>query len=407
MSVLGAGANGVSGVASARALGASARGSVVLVVVTVGLTSVLISFGINVAIRYYLPRPLLGVTMGGYLGLSLLLTLLFAVVVAAIFLGSSYLILPELREPQVLGVSLAYAVFTFLAFLYLDAVNALGRLTGSAAAKAAGSVTLLAGTAICWLVLGATTTNILVAYTISGVVQVVACIGLMARHPGGERLAFSWRQARELLRRGIPALGLSCGQTVAFRADRYVLGLLANPAAVGVYSVAVTVCELMRLPAGAYGQLALHRAASGTATLAEIRQGTRRLVGLMVIPAVVLFAVAPWLVEALFGLEYRGAVVPLRVLLVAEIVLMAFHVNSRVLLGLGATKSAGLVGVVGAVLITILDFALIPSLAAVGAAVASVFAYGVMSGGASWQVGRSWDLHERDPQPLVPARQSG
>jgi O-antigen/teichoic acid export membrane protein len=199
-----------------------------------------------------------------------------------------------------------------------------------------------------------------------------------------------WQESRRLLARGIPSLGVSVGTTVAFRVDRYLLGVLADPTAVGIYSVAVTASEILRIPANAYGQVSLYRAASGTTTLAQIWRSERRLIVLALLPATLLMIFGQYAIDLVFGPSFAAAATPLRLLLVAEMVLLTYPVNVRVLLGLGATKTAGTTGLIGAAVTVALDVALIPAFGASGAAVASIIGYATMSLSAVLQVKRAW-----------------
>ncbi|OLF08244.1 lipopolysaccharide biosynthesis protein, partial [Actinophytocola xanthii] len=151
---------------------------------------------------------------------------------------------------------------------------------------------------------------------------------------------------RLLVARGAPVLGLTLGLAVALRADRYVLGALAGPAAVGVYSLAATLSEVSRVVPQAVGQFFVHHVALGGRLLA-------RWVALPVVAAgaggVVVAALGWVLVVPVFGVPFEQARELLPVLVVAEACFAPYAVASRGLIGGGRTRSAGALGLAAAV----------------------------------------------------------
>ena len=152
---------------------------------------------------------------------------------------------------------------------------------------------------------------------------------------------------RALLARGTPALGLTLGLAVALRSDRYVLGVFAGPAAVGVYSLAATLSEVPRVVPQAVGQLFVrHVALGGGARLARWISGS-------VLAAAVgglLVAAGGWLlIVPVFGETFEPARAMLLVLVVAEVCFAPYAVASRGLIGDGRTRAAGAFGLAASV----------------------------------------------------------
>jgi acetyltransferase-like isoleucine patch superfamily enzyme/O-antigen/teichoic acid export membrane protein len=149
-----------------------------------------------------------------------------------------------------------------------------------------------------------------------------------------------------LWQRGAPALGLTIGSSLAFRADRYVLGAFAGPAAVGVYSLAATFGEVPRLLYTAVAQWFQRQAALG-----RQHAPLGRAIGLACGIAAVLsvpIAVAGWLlIVPVFGADFAPARSLLLVLLIAEIMFAPYLVASRGLLGRGWIRTAGTLGLAG------------------------------------------------------------
>jgi acetyltransferase-like isoleucine patch superfamily enzyme/O-antigen/teichoic acid export membrane protein len=146
-----------------------------------------------------------------------------------------------------------------------------------------------------------------------------------------------------LWKRGMPALGLTIGSSLAFRADRYVLGAFAGPAAVGVYSLAATFGEVPRLLYTAVAQWFQRQAALGRQH-APLGRAIALACGIAAVLSVPI-AVAGWLlIVPVFGADFASARSLLLVLLVAEIMFAPYLVASRGLLGRGWIRTAGLLG---------------------------------------------------------------
>jgi O-antigen/teichoic acid export membrane protein len=185
-----------------------------------------------------------------------------------------------------------------------------------------------------------------------------------------------------LLRLGAPTLGLSIGLVVVLRADRYVIGLTAGTAAVGVYSLAATLGEIPRMLSAALGQMCLRDISLGKGAPNLIRTvllavATTAAAGLLVV-------LAAWLlVVPLFGQEFGDARELLVVLVAAEVCFAPFVVASRGLVGGGWTTAAGVLGAAGAAG-AIGVYGVTGSLGgAIGVATGSVVLYGGLSA-AAW-----------------------
>lgn len=183
----------------------------------------------------------------------------------------------------------------------------------------------------------------------------------------------TWRPA---VRTGLPGIAVDISGILTFRLDRYLLGLFLGPAAVGVYSVAATAPELLRLPALAMGQPLFPRVASGAARAEDF--GRTRLLCLAAPAglAVAAFVASPFAVRILFGDQYATAVTPLRVLLLAEFGITLFYIDGALVaaafsrLGDAATAAAA-----GCLAVVVADLVLIATRGVVGAAWGSVIAY--------------------------------
>lgn len=228
------------------------------------------------------------------------------------------------------------------------------------------------------LVLGANG-GVIAAVTaqILGVGAGAAYLAVRARRSGpAVRTGFDVAYVRHAIQLGWPIATSEVLRLLARRADVVVVYALAGPGPAGLYSVAVTMGELVLYAPGAV-RIVTFPAAAGLDDRdapGYVAQLTRVGVLTAVIVAVPLAAVVPWLLPRLFGPGFTAAVVPAVVLVLGATAAagqaalsyaLAARRQSRVLLSSYATTFVAMVG---------LDLALVPTFGIRGAAVAYVVA---------------------------------
>ena len=272
----------------------------------------------------------------------------------------------------------AYGVTSFLARQAIDGFHALGRseraITLAAAAAVLNTLGILALAALHLL----NATSAILTTTVSMLVPLIAF--LRAVHPRTLwpfPISAHLPTATRMVRLGMPTLGNSLGLMVLQRADRLMLAAFSGAAALGVYAVAAGLGELARLAPMSIGQVGFYRSSQD-----DLRAQRRlRLLSLALATAiaVAMIAAAPFLVPWLFGPEYLGAVPMLQILAIGEVVFALSFVDSRLLLGRGAVRSVGAIGVAAAVVGVILYLLLVPPFAGIGAAWGRVISYALLS----------------------------
>jgi O-antigen/teichoic acid export membrane protein len=375
--VASSGAAGAVALLTARKLGPSGRGVLVLMLTLSAFTLLIGSLGMNISARIHLVAERDRVDCSDFLGLSIVLVIAQVVFCATI----GEVLLPLVNVHLSVGEELLFGALagSLLApYLLNAAINAYGLITGAAAVVAAGSGAQLVLTVALYAA-GVATVDPYVRVLIGGNV-LQAVLGLVALRRVGVRLrpTFALGRWAVLVRTGLPAIAIDLSQALTFRVDRYMLGLFLNPAAVGVYSVAATVPELLRLPALAVGQPIFHRLASNSARVEDFNRTRRLCVGAMALAAGGTFVVAPWFVHVFFGDAYGGAVTPLRILLLAEFGITFFYLDAAFLAaGHRRVGDAATGALAGCVVVVIADLVLIPTHGIIGAAWASVIGYSV------------------------------
>jgi O-antigen/teichoic acid export membrane protein len=272
-----------------------------------------------------------------------------------------------------------YGMAMLEAQLLLNGLYAYGHFAHAALCDAGANIVSLGAT----LALATTGTTHVAPYVAALAVgplgQIALSLSVLHRKGHGVRPRYTPLTWTQLLRTGVPGLGLSLGQSATYRLDRYLIGFYLTPAAVGLYSVAATCTEVVRLPSFSLGQVLFHRLAAMRLSVHKARFLYRTGVGVTAVLAFVLFLVCPWAIGTVFGHAYEGAVTPLRVLVLGEVAVASYLLDSSSLSGRNQMAQAAKATLLGLFVVTGLDLALIPSFGIVGAAWASVVGYSGMA----------------------------
>jgi O-antigen/teichoic acid export membrane protein len=380
-------------VITARTLGPSGRGAIVLVSTGATYLMLISSVGIPIAGRVMLGGPDRRLVVSHYFGLGLLLLLVQLVLTA--------IIVPVLLELS--GVSVTFADDVLLsmyggaliaAYLLVHSLFGLGLNEHAAYMQAGGALAQLVlvsalaflGIASPWPYIGALLVGTLCQIAMSGVI--------LAKNGFLVRPSFAGVAMLELLRRGIPAIGLTLGQSATLRIDRVLIGLFLSASPVGVYSVAATGTEIVWLVPTALSQILFHKFASRSVDQSSATAA--RLFSLLIslVTAAGLFGIAPYAIDFLVGAKFADALIPLRILLVGAVFLASYQLDSYALAAHDRITHAGLATMFGFGVVLLADLWLIPRYGLVGAAWASVIAYAVMAATVRVMVRRVWSPND-------------
>jgi O-antigen/teichoic acid export membrane protein len=370
--------NAGAALVATRVLGPDERGVMVLGVTIGSLCALIGGFGTGSAVRRQLclpggDRPALA---SAYARCSVAGALSAVLLGVASTAASAPLIDIALARPPFLVAVGCYTASQMVVGQVVDAWFADGRFHRGGVAAAVTSAGGLAGVL---LASGAESAASLLIAQAGGVAVMLAAETAALRRGG----LLKWAPVPRgtvigLLRLGAPTLGLSMGLVVVLRADRYVIGLTAGTAAVGVYSLAATLGEVPRMLSAALGQMCLRDISLGRGAPNLVRTTLLALATTAVAGLLVVFA-AWLLVVPLFGQAFGDARELLVVLVAAEVCFAPFVVASRGLIGGGWTTAAGVLGAAGAIG-AIGVYGVTGSLGgAIGVAVGSVVLYAAMS----------------------------
>lgn len=367
---------------TARALGAEGRGAVAFLTTVAFITSEFASFGVqqsnaNFAARRPDLTPALATTS---LAIALVGGGLAAAVVAALMLGFSSLdggapvglialVLASLPM-LILQVYLQQLVMAQYAF---RVANIAWLLTPGTSVAVSGALALAdqltVGGAVAAWVGGQSLTTIVLAHAV-------------ARRLGG----FGRLKAglvSEMLGFGLKA---HLGRVMLvgnYRLDQWILGIIAGPRELGLYSVAVAWSEALFFLPTALAQVQRPDLVRDSPERAQERAAVAFRVGMLatIVMAGAMIVFAPFLCVSIFGESFRGSIAMLRVLSIAAIGIAALKLLGNALTAQGKPLLETGAVAVAFVSIVILDLLLIPEHGGLGAAWASVVAYS--AGGAA------------------------
>lgn len=375
------GANLANGILLARLLGVEGRGELAAVILWPSVIVALGGLAINDALIYHSsprrddPRQVYATGMAVALVQSLALALVGLAVVPLVYADYT----PTVRWAAylyLLFIPLSlfgqYATALLQGRLRIGQWNLLRVLGAAAPPLAIGAAALL----------GAIGVVAFAAATLAAL-----AVGLVAAHAAVLRQGWGgWRPsgalAVRLLAFGLPIHAGVVATIANSHLDRMLISQWLAPEAFGLYVVAMALGSAVVMPAATLGHLAFPKlsAYGDDAAMAGIILGRYLRSALLISAgaAVVLAALAPWLIALLFGSEFAAAAPILRVLLVAmvamagkTILVQAFkaHGHTRVVAG---AELVGLAGNVAALA------TLLPALGVVGAAWALLVSQGAV-----------------------------
>jgi O-antigen/teichoic acid export membrane protein len=163
-----------------------------------------------------------------------------------------------------------------------------------------------------------------------------------------------------------------------YRLDQILIGSIAGPRELGLYSVAVAWAEaLWFLPTAlaAVQRPDLVRARSAIDAARRAARAFRATALVTIVSGAAMVLVAPFLCSTVFGAEFSGSVDDLRVLVAGAFGMVALKLFGNALVARGHPGLQSAAIGTGFALTVLLDVLLIPELGGLGAALASAIAY--------------------------------
>lgn len=398
--------NVVSGVLLARSLGPDGRGELAAVILWASTLAALGSIGIGEAATYHAARRS---AFGGTLAAT---SAVLAGIQSVVLMSVGAAVVPLALDGY--DGSAVRSALLFLAFIPINLgalyamsiLNGLQRLVVVQALRLL-TVSLVVIALVTLALAGALSvrTSAIVYLGASLVVGVVAVVVLRRLDPSPLRVSLP--VGRRLLQFGIRSHTGNASAHLNERLDQLVISAFLAPAQLGLYVVAVTLGSLTTLVGTSVSQVALPSLAA--LPRADAAASTRRLIaltlGISLIVSIPLIVFTPFLLELFFGEQFASTATAARVLLVAAVALSAARALKGIATGLGRPLDAGLSEAAALVVTMIGLAALLPSFGLVGAAIASLLAYGISAAWLLQRIAHSLGLTPLDllrPGPAAP-----
>jgi O-antigen/teichoic acid export membrane protein len=235
------------------------------------------------------------------------------------------------------------------------------------------------------------------AATFAATLLALVLLGRPALRPA-ELLRVDPPSLRSQVRFGLQGQLGNLVQLLNYRLDQFIVLIFVSTAGVGIYAVSVTVSQSVWFVANAVAAVLLPRlTAAGEADAARTTPiACRNTLLVSAVGATGLGAVSPWLVEGLFGNDFRASVVPLVWLLPGTVALAGSKILSSYIFSRGRPLINSGITVAALAVTLVADIALIPPFGVSGAAAASSIAYAAhfalslaayrrLSGGSVWE----------------------
>jgi O-antigen/teichoic acid export membrane protein len=369
----------VTSVLIARALGPAGRGAYYLPVTIVLVTSVVVNVGtVQAQLRLWSRRTASG---NDFVTAGFVLTAISSVIAfAGIFLLVSNFDLASSDElrPKYLAIALL-ALPASIHLARSGSLLALNRdLRGVNHARLAGAIVQTTGTAVLFALDRLTVNSVLVMYVLS-VATPALLVAVWTRKIGHVRLPIPWSFIRDYLKLGLQLGPAGILLFLSLRLDVFFIARYQASKEVGLYSVAVTVAELVWLVTEALRISVSERLAN--APKKEALDVTYRAVRMTVIVAAGIASgiaiTAPILIPTLFGDAFAPSVTAVWILLPATLFMAVWQSQINTLVRFSRPWTTSAIAAIALVVNGVGNLLMIPLIGIRGAAFASLLGYSV------------------------------
>ncbi len=371
----------------ARGLGAEARGVYALVLLLPSLIVTFTNMGVGSATVYYVASGKHEVTesIKGNIALTFWISLVGVFVgVGLVYFGHDYLF-PSVPL-QLLLLSL------FLIPLLLLNGSLITILQGLQDFKSYNLVGILPQTItlalifilVWWLKLNVG--GALIAYGVGQLTSVIAVLTLLTQYANLKDM-FSIKPSKEYARRTLSfGSKIYLGNAVTFlnyRADMFLLNILAGPASVGLYAVSVGLTERLWMVSRSISTVLYPKIASMQDIDEKRGQLTaliaRHVLWLSILMGGAIYILSEWGITLLYGEDYYESAIILRFLLPGAIILGMSRILANDIAGRGKPEINTIQSIIAFIINIIANIVLIPKMGAKGAALASSISYSCLS----------------------------
>jgi len=162
------------------------------------------------------------------------------------------------------------------------------------------------------------------------------------------------------------------------RIDQLILGAAASAEALGNYSIAVMLSELIWILPMALGQVIYNRVAGDSnqaANLELVKKTHRILLSFLLLCTLFAALVGPHIIPFVYGNDFSGAILPFLVLLPGTFIMVSTKLLSKLFTASGHIAVTNKVQIISSIVSIILYLTLIPRMGILGAAIAAAIGY--------------------------------
>ena len=363
----------------ARALGPEGRGLYALFLLSASLAQTVLSLGMGVSAVYYLGKR-------AYSLERVVANTQQVALAAAVLSGLLVLLAWPIAGDRLLDEGLPYWAFAFAVPLFLNynlltmVLQGVSRFLAMNAVIVAQPLVLLALVSAAILFGDLDTQEAILLWCAATLAATLVAAMLLGR-PGFQLpalLRVDWPSLKQQLWFGVQGQVGNLIQLLNYRLDQFVVLAFVSTAGVGIYAVSVSLSQAIWFLPNAVAAVLLPRL---TATDEEDAARTtpvvcRTTLLVSALAALALGAVSPWLVEGLFGADFKASLAPLLWLLPGTVALAGSKVLASYILSQGRPLTNSVITGAALFVTVVADFALIPPFGVTGAAAASSLAYG-------------------------------
>lgn len=164
------------------------------------------------------------------------------------------------------------------------------------------------------------------------------------------------------------------------RIDQLILGGIASAEALGNYSIAVMLSELLWLVPMALGQVIYNRIAESKdqKTSLELVKKTHRIVwSFLFVCTLIATLVGPYVIPFVYGSDFSGAILPFLILLPGTLLMVSARLLDKLFTASGYIAVTNKVQIISSIISIILYIILIPRMGILGAAIGASVGYAV------------------------------
>lgn len=363
----------------ARQLGPSGKGVLALTILVPNVLALFLSGGIGVANVYYAGQRRLDVATltANSMAFTLMATLLGIVVIAVIYLsGLLQKILPGV-PPGLLAISLLGLPFNLLNGYFANLLQGLQQIARINMVNLFQRACTFGLTVLFVLVLHWSLVGAVVAVLLSLISSTTIFAALLKRRGASFRPRWSRPVMRTTLHFGLRGYVANVLQFFNYRLDMFLVNYFLSPSGTGIYSVSVSMAEMLWYLPNAVGFVIFPKAANTSVEVMNrfTPRVFRATLSLTALGAVALAIIGKPFITIVYSPAFASAYVPMLALLPGVVLLGGAKVLTNEIAGRGFPQYNSISSGVSLVLTVILDLLLIPRLGVLGASIASTIAY--------------------------------